>query len=72
MILSFNLKYFPLFHLFAFPWTRSCVTFFFLAVPQGLQNLDSPTRDKPMPPAVEAQSPNDWTTRESSCVAFLK
>ena len=61
-----------LFHLFAFSRTRSSVTYFFLAAPQGLQNLNSPTRDKSRPPAVEVQSPNHWTIRESSCATFLK
>ena len=44
---------------------------FFLAALLISQDLSSPTRDEPMPPAVEAQSPNDWTTREVLIVVFL-
>ena len=40
-----------------------CLTFF-LALPRGMWDLSSPTRIKPMPPAVEVQSPKRWTTRE--------
>ena len=36
---------------------------FILATPQGIWDLSSP-EIKPVPPAVEAQSPNHWTTRE--------
>ena len=38
--------------------------FSFLAAPHGMRDLSSPTRNEPEPPAVEAQSPNHWTTRE--------
>ena len=31
---------------------------------RGLQDLSSQSGIKPMPHAVEAQSPNHWTTRE--------
>ena len=32
-------------------------------MPRGMQDLDSPTRDEPMPPAVEAWNLNHWTAR---------
>ena len=38
--------------------------FFFLAALSGLWDLSSPVRIKLMPPAVEVQSLNHWTTRE--------
>ena len=37
----------------------------FLTDPQCLPDLTSPTRDRTCVPAVEAQSPNHWTTREA-------
>ena len=38
---------------------------FCLASPRSMWDLSSPTRDiGPAPPAVEAQSPNHWTSRE--------
>ena len=39
-------------------------SFFFLAVPRVLQDLSSRPEIKPVPPAVEGQSPNHWTARE--------
>ena len=36
----------------------------YLAVPRDTWDLSSLTRDQPMPPAVEARSPNHWTARE--------
>ena len=42
-----------------------CVYLFtVLAMPHGMQDLISLTGDSTVPPAVEAQSPNHWTTRE--------
>jgi len=35
-----------------------------LALPRAWSNLSSSTRDQPIPPAVEARSPNLWATRE--------
>ena len=37
---------------------------FFLAMPQGLRDLNSPTRIEPGSPAVEVRSPNHWIARE--------
>ena len=42
--------------------------FLFLAALRGMQDLSSLTRDKPVPPSVEAQSLNHWTAREASTV----
>ena len=36
----------------------------FLAVPRGMWDLSSLTRDRTHAPAVEARSPNYWTARE--------
>ena len=33
-------------------------------MPQGMQELGALTRDQSVPPALEVQSPNHWTTRE--------
>ena len=50
-------------------WDRAEGSFFFLkkniylATPQGIWDLSSPEIES-VPPAVEAQSPNHWTTRE--------
>ena len=38
--------------------------FFFSTISCGLQDLSSPTKDGTPTPAVEAQSPNHWTTRD--------
>ena len=38
--------------------------FFCLAMPHGLQDLSSPTRDATQAIVVKAWSPNHWTTRE--------
>ena len=38
--------------------------FLFSAPPHGMWDLSSPTRDQPVPPAVEAQSLNHWTARK--------
>ena len=35
-----------------------------MAVPCGMRDLSSQTRDKPMPPALRAWSLNHWTARE--------
>ena len=35
-----------------------------MAMPHSLQDLSSLTRDQTHAPAVEARSPNYWTTRE--------
>ena len=47
---------------------------FFLAMLCGMQVPSSPNRDQthahPMPPAVEAQSPNLWTAREFPTIPF--
>ena len=40
--------------------------FFFLAKPSNLQDFSSLTRDWTMHSGVEAQSPNYWTSREST------
>ena len=37
---------------------------FFLTMLYGLQSLSYPARDRTLPPAVEMQSPNYWTTRD--------
>ena len=38
--------------------------FIFLAMPCGMQDLSSPTREtEPVPPALEAWSLNHWTAR---------
>ena len=37
---------------------------FFLSTPHGLRDLSSPTSVRTRAPALEAQSPNHWTTRE--------
>lgn len=37
----------------------------FLAVPHGMGNHHSPTRDQTVPPAREVQSLNHWTPRKS-------
>ena len=49
---------------------RPFTFFFFLAVRRGTQDLSSQTRVEPVPPAVEAQSPNHWTTREVPLLPF--
>ena len=36
----------------------------FFATAHSMWNLSSPTRDRTRAPALEAQSPNHWTTRE--------
>ena len=38
--------------------------FIFLAMPHGLQDLGSPTRDRTRATAVKAPSPKHWTARE--------
>ena len=38
----------------------------------SMQDLSSPTRDDPAPPAVEAQSLNYWNSREVQPVTNLK
>ena len=47
--------------------------FYFLGgtIPRGMQDLSSLTRDEPVPPAVEAQSPNQWTAREFPLFYFF-
>ena len=40
---------------------------FFLAMPQHLRDLSSPTRDRTWAMAVEVPSPNHWTAREFPC-----
>ena len=40
------------------------LSFFFLAMPHGLWDLSSPTRDRTRAPSSEAPSPNHWTARE--------
>ena len=39
--------------------------FFLLALPRGMWDLRSLTRDQTHPPAVEAQSPNHWVPGKS-------
>ena len=39
-------------------------TLSFVAVPRGLQDLSSLTRDRTRAPAVKVLSPNHWTARE--------
>ena len=39
-------------------------TFSFLAMPGGLRDLSSPTRDLTQAKKVEASSPNHWISRE--------
>ena len=45
--------------------------FIFLAVPHGLRDLSSPTRDRMPVLEVRAPSPNHWTTRELPQFLFL-
>ena len=45
-------------------WELSARSFFFLAVPRGLQDPSSLTGDRTRVPAVKASSPNHWTARE--------
>ena len=50
------------------------ILFIFLAMPRGLQDLSSPTGGggvEPMPPAMQARSPNHWTAREVPKVPSL-
>ena len=56
----FLLFFFPLFFFF----------FFFLATRTAFQILVPHLEIEPVPPAVEAQSPNHWTTREFLGEAF--
>ena len=49
----------------ALPCSVVSLFFFFLAVPHGMKNLSSLTRDRTCAPAMEVQSPNHWTARES-------
>ena len=45
----------------------------FLAVLRGMQDLSSPQPGiEPVPPAVEAWSPNHWTAREFPCILLFK
>ena len=45
---------------------------FYFWLPYGMWELSSLTREQTCAPAVEAQSPNHWTTGESPCsVLFL-
>ena len=48
-----------------------CFGFFFFAMPRGLWDLSSPTRDRTQAPAVKAPSPNHWTTREFLKAVFI-
>ena len=41
-------------------------------MPCGLRDLRSPIGDKPVPPALEAQSPNHWTAGEVPEFTLLK
>ena len=50
-----------------------CVWALILAMQHGLWDLKYQTGVKPMPPAVDAQSLNDWTTMEfPTNSSFLK
>ena len=40
--------------------------------PCSLQDLSSLTEIKPVPPSVEAQSPNHWIAREFPIVLYFK
>ena len=44
--------------------------FIFLAMPHGLWDLSSPTRDRTQAPAVKVLSPNHWTAREFPPLKF--
>ena len=46
--------------------------FIYLAMPNGLQDLSSPTRDWTQAPAVKAPSPNPWAAREFPEYEYLK
>ena len=49
------------------------ITFFFFATPHDLWNFPNQESNiEPMPPAVEEQSLNHWTTREASVQYFLQ
>ena len=43
-------------------WGFFC--FLLLAVPSGMQDLSSLTRDQTLAPTVEVWSPNHWTEQE--------
>ena len=45
--------------------------FYCLDALQGVLDLSFPTRVQPVPPAVEAQNLNHWTTREVLISTFL-
>ena len=46
--------------------------YIYLAMSCGMQDINSQPGIEPVPPAVEAQSPNHWTTREfSMCIIII-
>ena len=45
--------------------------YIYLAMSCGMQDINSQPGIEPVPPAVEAQSPNHWTTREFPSVPFF-
>ena len=54
----------PLFLFFIF------IIIIFLAMPHGMRNLRSPTRDRTCAPALGGQSLNCWTAREVPSYLF--
>ena len=48
-----------------------CFCFVFSAMPCGLWDLSSPTRDWTWAPTVKAQSPNHWTARDYVSGVFM-
>ena len=65
-------SFFSLVLIFCSSWIF-CISFhfcLFLAMPHSMWNLSS--RDQPLPHAVEAQSPNHWTTREVPLAVLSK
>ena len=52
----------------------TCLIYYliYLAAQCGMQELSSPTKIKPVSPAVEAWSPNHWTARDFPREDILK
>ena len=63
---------FPSYYIIGILFALLFLPSFFSAVLLSLQDLSSLTGIQPMPPRVEAWSPNHWTTREFPFSTFLK
>ena len=46
--------------------------FIYFTTPCGMQDLSSGPGIKPVPPAVEVQSPNHWTSRKMPCPFIVR